>query len=319
MHSTEKNLPLVSIGIPTYNNAQYLADAVKSAMAQDYANLEIIIINDDSPDSTSTLVESFITDPRVRYFKNEYNIGRVATYRKGLYDLSTGDWYLNLDGDDYFTDCSYISKAIDWAQSYENVVMVTSAGERRVNDNLDCVFRSGYDGEVSCIDGKTFFQDIPSGKACIMHCTTLYLRAKAMEMDFYNEDILSADFESLYRLALTGNIVNYNKVVGVWRIHGKNVSENNKFALNNIIRNFIFVEKPALFARSHLPGKTVSHWRKVMLVRILEGYILSVIIHKPGNSFVMLLRMFKKYPLLFCTSCVNIVIRNFKKLWRLKK
>ena len=100
MKSKETSLPLVSIVIPTYNNATYIADALKSAISQDYSNLEIIVLDDASNDNTAEIVNPYTTDPRVRYFKNDQNIGRVANYHKGLYDLARGEWYLNLDGDD---------------------------------------------------------------------------------------------------------------------------------------------------------------------------------------------------------------------------
>ncbi|MBK8519921.1 MAG: glycosyltransferase family 2 protein [Chitinophagaceae bacterium] len=63
--------PLVTIAIPTYNNERYIADAITSAMAQDYPNLEILIADDASEDNTEQIVRSFCTDPRVHYFKNK--------------------------------------------------------------------------------------------------------------------------------------------------------------------------------------------------------------------------------------------------------
>lgn len=314
MNSIEKNLPLVSIVIPTYNNAQYLADAVKSAMNQDYTNLEIIIINDDSSDSTSTLVESFITDPRIRYFKNEYNIGRVATYRKGLYDLAKGDWYLNLDGDDYLTDCSFISKAISWTQEYDNVVMVTGACERVVDGKLHYVIRNKYHAELCCVDGKTYFLDLPSQKADFTHLATLYNSTKARSLNFYTEDIISTDFESLFRLALTGNVICYDKIVGSWRIHGENESVKTVFSTGDIISNFKFIENSALFAASYLPKKAIERWRKIYLTKIIESYIVRIIISRPKNSISISLRLFKTYPVFYLKAWLNIFDRNTKKL-----
>lgn len=314
MHSIEKNLPLVTIAIPTYNNAQYLADAIKSALDQDYTNLEIIIINDDSSDSTSTLVESVITDPRIRYFKNEHNIGRVATYRKGLYDLAKGDWYLNLDGDDYLTDCSFISKAISWTQEYDNVVMVTGACERVVDGKLHYVIRNKYHTELCCVDGKTYFLDLPSRKADFSHLATLYNSTKARSLNFYNEDIISTDFESLFRLALTGNVICYDKIVGLWRIHGENESVKTVFSTGDIISNFKFIENSALFAASYLSKKAIERWRKIYLIKIIESYIVRIIISRPKNSISILLRLFKTYPAFYLKAWLNIFGRNTKKL-----
>ncbi|MBK8785156.1 MAG: glycosyltransferase family 2 protein [Chitinophagaceae bacterium] len=119
MNEKETRSKLVTIAIPTYNNERYIADAIRSAMAQDYVNLEILIVDDASQDNTEQIVTPFCKDPRVYYFKNEKNIGRVANYHKALYQLAKGEWYLNLDGDDYLTDPSFISKAISWTEGYE--------------------------------------------------------------------------------------------------------------------------------------------------------------------------------------------------------
>ena len=264
MNEKETGSMLITIAIPTYNNERYIADAIRSAIAQDYVNLEILIIDDASEDNTEQVVAPFCRDPRVSYFKNEKNIGRVANYRKALYHLAKGEWYLNLDGDDYLTDPSFISKAVSWTQEYENVVMVTGACERIVDGKLHYVIRSNYDSELCCIDGKTYFLDLPSEKANFIHLATLYNRTKAKLLNFYSEDIISTDFESLFRLALTGNIIYYDKIVGLWRIHGENESVKNVFSIEEIISNFKFIENPAVFAAPYLPKEAIGDRKSVV-------------------------------------------------------
>lgn len=309
------NIPLVTIAIPTYNNERYIADAIRSAMVQDYANLEILIIDDASDDNTEQVVSPFCTDPRVRYFKNEKNIGRVANYHKALYQLAKGEWYLNLDGDDYLTDPSFISKAVSWIHEYEEVVMVTGACERVVGGKLHYTIRSNYSSELCCIDGKTYFLDLPSEKANFIHLATLYDRAKAKSLNFYSEDIISTDFESLFRLALTGNVIYYDKIVGLWRIHGENESVKNVFSIEDVMNNFKFIENPALFAASYLPKQAIERWRKTYFIKIIESYIVRIILNKPKNSFRISLRLLKKYPAFYVKAWLNIFIRNAKKLF----
>ncbi len=61
-------MPKVSIVIPVYNGADYLADAIDSALVQDYDNKEIIVVNDGSTDDGAT--EAIVSDygTRLRYF-----------------------------------------------------------------------------------------------------------------------------------------------------------------------------------------------------------------------------------------------------------
>ena len=118
-------LPLVSIMIPTFNQAQYLTEAVESALAQDYPHLEIVICDDASSDDTAAIGRGLAArDPRIRFHRNDGNLGRVANYRHLLYDLAQGEWVLNLDGDDALLDRAYVRQAIERAQSDPDLVLV---------------------------------------------------------------------------------------------------------------------------------------------------------------------------------------------------
>lgn len=64
--------PKVSIVLPTYNGTRYLARAIASCLGQTYKNIELIIVDDCSTDSTPDVVRSF-NDPRIRYVRNERN------------------------------------------------------------------------------------------------------------------------------------------------------------------------------------------------------------------------------------------------------
>ncbi len=82
--------PLVSICIPTYKRPELLERAIRSCLAQTYPYFEILI-TDNSPDDASGLMAARLNDPRIRYHKNETNLGpyanvnRVATGATGAY------------------------------------------------------------------------------------------------------------------------------------------------------------------------------------------------------------------------------------------
>jgi glycosyltransferase involved in cell wall biosynthesis len=59
--------PTVSVIMPTYNYGRFIADALKSVLAQTVRDLEVIVVNDGSTDCTVDVVRSFLMDPRVRY------------------------------------------------------------------------------------------------------------------------------------------------------------------------------------------------------------------------------------------------------------
>ena len=80
--------PLVSIVLPTYKRAHLLAQAMRSALAQTYTNLELIIVDDNSPDDTAGVVQSF-DDARIRYVKNDPNLKLPRALNRG-FSLSKG-------------------------------------------------------------------------------------------------------------------------------------------------------------------------------------------------------------------------------------
>jgi glycosyltransferase involved in cell wall biosynthesis len=94
--TTHRNLPLVSIIIPTYNRSHVLATTLKSVLAQTYPALEIIVVDDGSTDDTETALSRF--RGRIRYIK-QVNQGVEMARNRGI-RVSTGDYLTFLDDDD---------------------------------------------------------------------------------------------------------------------------------------------------------------------------------------------------------------------------
>ena len=90
--------PRVSVLMPVYNGERYLREAVESILNQTYTDLEFIVIDDGSTDSSAAILESY-TDPRIRVVHNHTNLRLVATLNKGL-DLAQGELVARMDCDD---------------------------------------------------------------------------------------------------------------------------------------------------------------------------------------------------------------------------
>ncbi len=88
---------LVSIVLPTYKRARVLPHAIGSVLAQTYANWELIVVDDNSPDDTAQVVAGF-TDPRIRYMRNDPNLKLPRALNRG-FSLARGD-YLTWTSDD---------------------------------------------------------------------------------------------------------------------------------------------------------------------------------------------------------------------------
>jgi glycosyltransferase involved in cell wall biosynthesis len=90
--------PLVSVCIPTYKGAAFIAETINSVLNQSYKNIEIIVVNDKSPDETSNVMEGF-SDCRLTYIVNSSNLGPEANWNK-CQQLATGTYFKLLPHDD---------------------------------------------------------------------------------------------------------------------------------------------------------------------------------------------------------------------------
>ncbi|MDD5344429.1 MAG: glycosyltransferase family 2 protein [Smithella sp.] len=260
--------PLVTIIIPTYNQAAYLEDAVRSALRQDYANLEVIVADDCSSDSTPEVVKKFAGEGRLRYYRNKTNLGKTANYRRSLYELANGEWVLNLDGDDYLTDENYISVAMKQISRYQNVVLFTAGVKSVRQKGFHFPHIHRLVKEQVCLEGLNLFLNWQRYK--IPHLTSLYHRQTACRIGFYDVDISSTDWESLLRLVLHGNVILSERIAGVWRKHSNNLSRAMDF--HQFTANYSFISKPLEYARNNGYDKIILEtWEKTMIKTIMRG------------------------------------------------
>ena len=90
---------LVSIIMPSYNTAAFIAESIQSVLSQTYENWELLIVDDCSTDATDEVVAPFLCDSRIRYLQNESNCGAAVTRNRALREAS-GEWIAFLDSDD---------------------------------------------------------------------------------------------------------------------------------------------------------------------------------------------------------------------------
>lgn len=89
---------LVSIVMPAYNTGTYIAESIRSVIAQTYPDWELLIVDDCSSDNTIEIIQSF-NDERIRLFVNEVNSGAAVSRNRALRE-ARGRWIAFLDSDD---------------------------------------------------------------------------------------------------------------------------------------------------------------------------------------------------------------------------
>jgi len=117
------NYPLVSVCIPVFNGENFILEAVQSVLMQKYDNFELIVIDNCSTDSTSSILQK-INDSRVKLIKNERNIGALKNFAKCV-DVAQGEYFVLLPHDDYLLP-GFIEKYVNKLEN-DNVGMVYSA------------------------------------------------------------------------------------------------------------------------------------------------------------------------------------------------
>lgn len=116
--------PLVSIIIPCYNGATTIVGAVRSALDQTYKNIEIIVVDDGSTDSSGVIVrEIMVSEPRISLYTQQ-NKGASAARNFGLH-YAQGEYVLFLDADDKLKE-TYISLALSFYQDNPDTTIVYS-------------------------------------------------------------------------------------------------------------------------------------------------------------------------------------------------
>lgn len=225
----------VSIIIPTYNRAEYVGQAIKSALSQDYPDVEIIVADNASTDSTLTSLSEFTENEKVRVRINSVNVGMVNNWKDAIESLATGDWFMILSDDDYLVDESYVSKAVSLIRSHSDMKIVFSNGYLLMEPSgriqrLILPYREVEPGiNVFMNRGKLRPQDFTL-------CNVIFDRKAALaQKTFDNPENLSCDSELFLKLCLMGSVGVVKDYVSVYRVHDKNLIKTVRLEYSKLI------------------------------------------------------------------------------------
>jgi glycosyltransferase involved in cell wall biosynthesis len=137
--------PKVSIGLPVFNGANFIRSAIQSILAQDYRDLELIIADNASTDETESICRELAAgDPRIRYYRNERNLGAAGNYNK-VFELARGEYFKWAAHDD---EChpAMVRRCVDALENapasvtlvYPRAELIDEHG-KRLEAPLDCI------------------------------------------------------------------------------------------------------------------------------------------------------------------------------------
>ena len=179
--SYEWGKEMISIIVPVYNSEKYLKDCVSSVMNQTYRDLEIILVNDASTDSSGKICDEIaLSDARVKVIHHKENKGLSATRHDGINE-STGEYLGFVDNDDYLAPWVYEMLLNNIADGQMSVLGGTDALNEEFEDKCqsiisipnceiihvtgreaDLIYMTGSEnyGFISCIWGKLYRHEL---------------------------------------------------------------------------------------------------------------------------------------------------------------
>jgi len=217
----------VSVIIPCYKHACFLADAIESVLAQSYPHLEVIVVDDGSPDDTSDVASRY---PRVRCIRQE-NQGLSAARNTGIRE-SEGEFLVFLDADDRLTPKA-LESGVQQLRQCPSAAFV--AGKHR-HISIDGSPRPTM--QKPHIDRDHYVELLRAtyiGIAC--PATVMYRRAVFDDVHGFDTTVNAAsDYDLYLRIARKFAISFHTDIVAEYRQHGDSMSTNHLLMSNHVAK-----------------------------------------------------------------------------------
>lgn len=236
--------PLVSIVIPTYNQAEYLEEAIESVLRQKYPNIEIIVLNDGSTDETEGLLTKYQDVPGVDW-ETQSNMGQARTLNKGWL-RSKGEYLGYLSSDDVLYE-GCIEKLVNVLEGDKSCVCAYP--DSCLIDKSSRVIKENVCREFS-------LEELVVRQECYIGPGALFRRDAFAVVGGWNGDLkLAPDREFWMRLAMRGTFIFHKETLAGYRLHKasisyKSVSERESREYLDVLNSY--------FCGEHVPESVVN-------------------------------------------------------------
>ena len=218
--------PKVSVMVITYNFADIVHETIDSVLSQDYQNLELIISDDASTDGTQTILKEYANryPEKIKLILNPKNIGITANCNVAFF-ACTGDLIAIMGGDDIF-----------FPQKISSQAQVFSADNNAVLSYHPVEVFDSKTGKTMYVTNQILSEDTPDVLAIIRQAgipgasSVMVRRDACPEYGFDTRIPHASDWKQQIDVALKGQVVKVDRILGRYRKHANNVS-NRKFEL----------------------------------------------------------------------------------------
>ena len=286
--------PLVSILAITYNSSRYILDALNSAKFQTYKNIELIISDDGSTDSTLEICENWIKENKQFFVRTEIitvseNTGITHNCNRGL-KKSHGKWLKVLAGDDILLP-NCIQDNINFTETNKEAKFVFSTYRYLINDIISKKYY--FNRSFFLKNNKQQYNSFLKGVG-VNTATSFFSRKDVIKLDGYNNDYPFLEDAPLWLKALKNGykLYAFEKATVLYRIHPQNSSLTSK----NIFINLNYYYSFKNFYNDKVKSVLIENKNYVTLFsNYIEFYIKDSVIKK-GNKrtdYGMKLRLLK--------------------------
>ena len=208
---------LLSVIMPCYNHAAYVAEAIESVCDQTWSNWQLWIVDDGSTDSSPEIIQKFAAqDERIHYIRQD-NAGPAAARNTGI-KRSSGKWLAFIDSDDVF----YPTALADFAEF--------------ISENPEAKFVYGYrhrlgaNGKITKLAGE-FQENVTGavelfGRMYLSHLCVCYRRDLWEKVNGYDERMrIVEDYDLYLRMCDLTSFYPLAKATGLRRRHETNISQ----------------------------------------------------------------------------------------------
>jgi glycosyltransferase involved in cell wall biosynthesis len=216
--------PRITIGLPTYNRAKYLQEAIDSVLTQTFADFTLVISDNASTDETPEIVASY-DDSRIVYRRHDVNRGWIANFNASLEGAST-DYAMSLCDDDLLRSFA-LERAVETLDAHPDVVLYHSAFDYIDGTGKVLVAGMDYVGRlpVDTIESGDEFIAKSIHVGCRVCQPTAVFRVAASPSPPYDPLAgFAIDYDLWLRLALGSNVYFCASPAAAFRLHDSTIS-----------------------------------------------------------------------------------------------
>ncbi len=217
--------PAVSIGLPVYNGERYLGAALDALLGQGYADFELIISDNASADRTAEICRDYAAqDPRIRYFRNEYNIGINPNFNRPL-QLARAPLFRWAAHDD-LVDREFLGACVEMLRTAPDAVLAQSHVRIIDTDGREL---GTYDGGLIGTESADLAERFAALILSRHLCTDLFgvVRTDALRRIRGIGNYYGSDRAALAALGLLGRFVHVPRLLFMNREHPGRSSRSN--------------------------------------------------------------------------------------------